>query len=299
MRIIKSTEQANWNPVPLVSGQIDWECNKQDNFGEKVFLPMTDMNYITIPAIYIIPDQIYNAGIGTGAVRIYVTDTTGINIGEITQLCSIFKIAGTCYLKVPRVTAAQVSTGLNNRGTNTVFISFLGLDKTSSFTNAMLCSELYQLRYVSTGVNNAVEKQSCVTLRWWSDTDQVVESGGNEYLLPYQEADMNFELSFDAQLSKPEYKKEQEGSTRDGLFFPEKTIITKEYHFFFRCPEYVLDALRFVHLADHIEVQQGTTFLAVDSINFDIDWDDTGSFAKVDCSFTTGTILRKSGTTMY
>lgn len=291
MRLITENEDPKWNPVPLVRGMGDWESNKQDNFGQILFPPVGPLNNITIPAIYILPDALGAIGLGVGKIRLYVTDLSGKDIAEITSQCTLRQIADRWYLKVPPITNFTI-----NRNTSIAFLRFVGLDKASGWTNRMLCSEPYQIRGLGYSSTDAIEKQSTITLRWWSGSDFIVEKGHDEYLLPYEQLDHYFELGFDSQLSKPVYKKTQEGSERDGIFFAEKTVVTKEYHFFFNAPEYLLDALRYVPLADYVEIQQGLTFLAADTIDFDIKWEAEGDIARVDCSFTTNTVLRKSGT---
>lgn len=291
MRSISNTEAPNWNPVPLVRGMEDWESNKQDNFGQILFPPVAPIGQITIPALYILPPEVGELGLGSGKIRVYITDLYGTNILEITSNCELGQYASTWYLKVPPITSPTAS-----RASSVVYLRFDGLENAQGWSNIMLCSEPYQIRGSEYAPQDTVEKQGTVTLRWWSASDFVVEQANDEFLLPYEQMDHYFEVGFDAQLSKPAYKKTQDGFEKDGLFFAEKTVVTKEYHFFFNAPEYLLDALRYVHLADYVEIQQGITFFRVDNIDFNIKWEAEGDVAKVDCSFTTGTVLRRSGT---
>ena len=144
-------------------------------------------------------------------------------------------------------------------------------------------------------------------LTWWDDSDFVMDAG--RIVFKYGTNDMyqfkNF-VYLPAELAKPDYIFEEEGDTRDGYFFPTKQISEKRYKFNFLAPEFLLDALRFVRMADHVEVSFSTrpqmpgTIWTWDTMNADSflltpEWEKQGDLAAVAAEFDTATVAKKIG----
>lgn len=140
-----------------------------------------------------------------------------------------------------------------------------------------------------------------ICLEWWDDADFVMDDGEILYDLGGGLKYVN-SLYLKAEIAKPTYPFEEEGETRDGRFFPVKMISSKQYHFNFLAPEYLLDVLRFVRMADHVEI---TDYYFTDSgevlshtyrpetILFTPEWEAEGDLAAVSVEFQTDTFAKK------
>ena len=278
----------DWNPVPLRKGYWEWEHHKTSNFGMIAGLPVAPANSITMPAIYKLPYALRNIDLSASTTKIQVVDyivdgsSFSPSVTNVKSYCTKFTLSGQAYLSVASCTP-------NSKGESNIKY----LEITASGVSDPYVSELYMV------CNNSARppvSQSYVSIIWGDLDDFIIEEGDNEYYIPYATADNYFEVQVPTQLSKPEYKKTEEGTERDGLFFPEKIVATKEFHFFFQATEYFLDALRFVSLADKVFIQQGIELvIEVDKIDFNVKWNKVGNIADVECTFTAATVTRKTG----
>jgi hypothetical protein len=102
-----------------------------------------------------------------------------------------------------------------------------------------------------------------------------------------------------ADIAKPEYEFEEEGDTRDGYFYPTKQISKKKYNFHFFAPEYLLDVMRLIRMADHIQIvyQIGgeTLTLFPSAFLMTPEWEREGDLAGVTVEFETDTVAKKVG----
>lgn len=288
IEMISPYYDVDWNPVPLKRGYWEWEHHRLNNFGVMAGLPIAPPNSITMPAIYKLPFDLRNIDLTASTTKIqvvdYIVDGTSFSpkTVNVKSYCSKFTLGGQTYLSVN--TCTQLSPGLSN-------IKYLEI--TASGVSDPYVSELYMVNNDSARLPVS---QSLVSIIWGDLDDFIVEVGDNEYYIPYATADNYFQVLVPTQLSKPEYKKTEEGSERDGLFFPEKIVTTKEFHFFFQATEYFLDALRFVPLADKVFIQQSDSLIIqVDKIDFNVKWNKVGNVADVECTFTASTVTRKTG----
>lgn len=132
-------------------------------------------------------------------------------------------------------------------------------------------------------------------IEWWDDQDLVMRDSRIVYEvstnLKYQSV-----VFLDTQLGMPEYEFEEEGEKRDGLFFPEKMISEKTYRFTFLAPEYLLDAMRFIRMSDHIQItdRNGVVYNA-DTFLLTPKWQAPGMLAAVDGEFQTLSVAKKIG----
>lgn len=135
-----------------------------------------------------------------------------------------------------------------------------------------------------------------ISLQWY-DLDDMVMDGGR---IVYADANgVNLyrnTLWLATQLGKPEYPFEEEGETRDGMFFPEKMVSYKKYKCTILAPEYLCDVMRFVALSDFINVidQNGVTYKC-DTFLITPKWETQGDLASVEIEFTTDTVAKKIG----
>lgn len=132
-------------------------------------------------------------------------------------------------------------------------------------------------------------------IEWWDDQDLVMRDGRIVYNVTsgilYHSV-----VFLDTQLGMPEYEFEEEGETRDGLYFPEKMISEKTYKFSFLAPEYLLDAMRFIRMSDHIKItdRYGNEYNA-DTFLLTPKWQAPGMLAGVDGEFQTASVAKKIG----
>ena len=98
------------------------------------------------------------------------------------------------------------------------------------------------------------------------------------------------------QLGMPDYDFEEEGETRDGLYFPEKMISVKTHKFVFLAPEYLLDAMRFIRMSDTVKITDWTgTAYTCDTFLMTPKWQAPGMLAAVDAEFKTNLVAKKIG----
>lgn len=104
-------------------------------------------------------------------------------------------------------------------------------------------------------------------------------------------------LYLDTEIGMPEYPFEEEGESRNGYFFPTKQISYKKYKFLSYAPEYLCDAMRMIRMMDTIKVTD--TLGRVYNVNSftlnDPEWLETGHYAKIECEFTTDTVVKVVG----
>ena len=131
-------------------------------------------------------------------------------------------------------------------------------------------------------------------IEWWDDEDFIFQGGCIVY--QYDEFGNKFKnfVYLDTQLGKPDYEFEEEGETRDGLFFPEKQISEKVYKCTILAPEYLLDVMRTIRMADHVTVTD--TFgrqYECDTFLMTPKWEVQGDLASVEMEFRTDVVLKK------
>ena len=130
-------------------------------------------------------------------------------------------------------------------------------------------------------------------IEWWDEQDLVFDAGR----IIYKTTDKRYKqfLYLDADIAKPEYIFEDESEERDGYTFPIKQISEKRYKFSFLASEYLLDVMRFIRMADFVQITyQGKTFLP-DSFLITPEWEKEGDVAVVKAEFDTDTVVKKLG----
>lgn len=132
-------------------------------------------------------------------------------------------------------------------------------------------------------------------VEWYDLEDLVMEGCRIVYDLGNSQYFKNF-VYLNTELGKPEYEFEEEGETRDGLFFPEKMISEKTYKMTFLASEYMCDVMRFVRMSDKVKVTdkygrnyQCDTFLITPK------WETQGDLASVEVEFQTNVVAKRIG----
>lgn len=133
------------------------------------------------------------------------------------------------------------------------------------------------------------DPEDCLLLEWANDEDFVMDAGTIVYTDP---AFVN-RLYLRAEIAKPDYIFEDEGETRDGYFFPVKQISEKRYRFSFLAPEYLLDVMRFIRMADRITITSKGKIYRPDTFLITPDWEGNGDVAAVQAEFDTDTVAKK------
>lgn len=133
-------------------------------------------------------------------------------------------------------------------------------------------------------------------IEWWDVENLVFDSG----IIVYQNIGFKNRVYLNTELGKPEYTFEEEGSNRDGFFFPEKQVSEKTYKFNFLSSEYLLDAIRFIRMSDYkiITDKYGRVYSA-DTFLITPKWETQGDLASVESEFQTNTAVKKIGKGFY
>lgn len=133
-------------------------------------------------------------------------------------------------------------------------------------------------------------------IEWYDNEDFYMPEGvivyqyGTGNLTQYKNV-----LYLPSDIAKPEYIFEEEGENRDGFFFPTKQISEKRYRFSFFASEYLLDVMRFIRMADHVQITyQGHVFYP-DTFLITPEWEANGDVASVDATFDCATVAKKIG----
>lgn len=128
-------------------------------------------------------------------------------------------------------------------------------------------------------------------VEWWDVENLVFDAG----IIVYQGGFKN-RMYLSTELGKPEYTFNEEGTDRDGFFFPEKQVSEKTYKFSFLASEFLLDVIRFVRMSDYkvitdkyARVYYADTFLITPK------WETQGDLASVETEFQTNTAVKKIG----
>lgn len=132
-----------------------------------------------------------------------------------------------------------------------------------------------------------------LSIEWYSK-ENVVFDGGQ---IVYRNPTFSNRLYLCTELGKPEYKFEEEGEERDGLFFPEKQISEKVYKFQFLASEALCDVMRLIRMSDVIVIRDRYgRYYRCDQFLMTPEWETQGDIASVEVEFHTDTIVKKIGT---
>lgn len=135
-------------------------------------------------------------------------------------------------------------------------------------------------------------------IEWWDESDMVFPAGRIVYKFASggQSVQYKNRMYFLEEIGMPEYTVEEEGDTRDGLFYASKVLSGKKYKMqVAQLSEAMCDALRFVHLADNVTVRDGYgRMYYCDSVLVTPEWQ-TGAVASASVEITTDTFVKQVG----
>lgn len=135
-------------------------------------------------------------------------------------------------------------------------------------------------------------------IEWWDESDMVFPAGRivYKYASGGQSVQYKNRMYFYEEIGMPEYTVEEEGDTRDGLFYASKVLSGKKYKMqVAQLTEAMCDALRFVHLADNVTVRDGYgRMYYCDSVLVTPEWQ-TGAVASASVEITTDTFVKQVG----
>lgn len=135
-------------------------------------------------------------------------------------------------------------------------------------------------------------------IEWWDEADMVFPAGRivYRYASGGQTVQYKNRMYFLEEIGMPEYSVEEEGDTRDGLFYASKVLSGKKYKMqVAQLSEAMCDALRFVHLADNVTVRDGYgRMYYCDSVLVTPEWQ-TGAVASASVEITTDTFVKQVG----
>lgn len=132
---------------------------------------------------------------------------------------------------------------------------------------------------------------------WWDAADLLFGAGCIVYKYGTGNATQYKNVMYFAEeIGMPEYTQEEEGETRDGLFYASKLISGKKYKMqIAQASEAMCDAMRFIHLADWVEILDGYgRHYLCDSVLVTPEWQ-TGAVASVAVEITTDTFVKSVG----
>lgn len=105
----------------------------------------------------------------------------------------------------------------------------------------------------------------------------------------------HFKVLLKSELGKPEYSFEEEATKRLGYNFIESQISKKTYKFNAVLPEYMCDALRLIRLCSNKILRSKGEEYEMLSFEMDVDWQDQGDLASVNCEFDIDNIIVNLG----
>ena len=135
-------------------------------------------------------------------------------------------------------------------------------------------------------------------IEWWDEVDMVFPAGRivYRYASGGQTVQYKNRMYFLEEIGMPEYPVEEEGDTRDGLFYATKVLSGKKYKMqVAQATEAMCDAMRFIHLADNVTVRDGYgRMYYCDSVLVTPEWQ-TGAVASASVEIVTDTFVKQVG----
>ena len=126
-----------------------------------------------------------------------------------------------------------------------------------------------------------------IELEYWNeDSDFMIKNGVVTFADNFR-----FKMLICSELGRPEYSFEEESTKRLGYNFIESQVSKKTYKFNAILPEYQCDALRLVRLCSNKNVTSlGETYDML-SFDMDVEWQEQGNLASVNCEFEVDNII--------
>lgn len=130
-----------------------------------------------------------------------------------------------------------------------------------------------------------------IQIEYWNpENDFTLKNGAVSF-----ENNFRFKVLVESELGKPEYSFEEEATKRLGYNFIESQISKKIYKFSAILPEYMCDALRIVRLCSNKHLTCKGEMHDMLSFEMEVDWQEQGDLALVNCEFEIDNVLAHFG----
>lgn len=227
---------------------------------------------------YILPFQFYSDVSITDLanVKAYLYDVNNIKIADITYpFISLLKITtfdwGMCVSYDGKTPIEQIIVN------GQYYIEIYDESNNVSYYSDILCAK------------DSVK--DCIELKYRSSRPIKMANG-----IDISFADnFIFKCYLQTQIGKPDYEFEEEVTERLGFTFVESQVSKKVYKFTFIAPEYLCDALRIVRLCDQKRIIADGEIYTPLTFNIQVNWEEQGDLASVNCTFETNTIITNFG----
>ena len=131
----------------------------------------------------------------------------------------------------------------------------------------------------------------CLEIEYWNpEADFTLKNG----LVTFAN-NFHFKVLLKSELGKPEYSFEEEATKRLGYNFIESQVSKKTYKFNTVLPEYLCDAMRLIRLCSNKILRSKSEEYDMLTFDMDVDWQDQGDLASVNCEFDIDNIIVNLG----
>lgn len=264
------------SPLPIYATEGRRECNKWYSYGRKSPIFMVGK---TIPPFQIKTD--YNLTLYSARLH-YADGTTA----DILSSSSMFKkenmgdftihycLGGEIYSLNPVWGSAYISMEIGGRRTGV----------------ANYFSEIFEI----IPTMKLIGEDCLLKIEWWDDYSLFCDAGAICYGNNYHNS-----MIVKSDVGYPDYEFEEEGEEREGLFFPTRQLTKKVYHFNVIGTESMADALRVAPISDYVRITQtdknGSKVFNTRAFSMNVDWQEQGYYAAIQCEFEIETIMKKLG----
>ena len=261
----------NFTPLAWHQGDIELQSNRASYaFGHIV--PLIANSQTLLPFQIVVPTG--TVDINNYAVRLYTPDGVPVR---------------TVAMTLTKVTLTDYDVIIYNGG---VISPILPLGQ---YYLVLTSGQNTWYSDVVTVVSNTL---TMTRIEWWDEADMVFPAGRIVYNWRSggQTVQYKNRMYFLEEIGMPEYTVEEEGDTRDGLFYATKVLSGKKYKMqVAQLTEAMCDALRFVHLADNVTVRDGYgRMYYCDSVLVTPEWQ-TGAVASASVEIVTDTFVKQVG----
>lgn len=274
----------NFTPLAWHQGDIELQSNRATYaFGHIV--PLIANNQTLLPFQIITETDAVN--INNYAVRLYTPD--GVLVRTVAMTLTKVHIV---------VRPADQQQGIDEIGYDVIIYNGGVISPTLPLGQYYLVLTSGQNSWYSDVVTIVSNTLTMTRIEWWDEADMVFPAGRivYRYASGGQTVQYKNRMYFLEEIGMPEYTVEEEGDTRDGLFYATKVLSGKKYKMqVAQLTEAMCDALRFVHLADNVTVRDGYgRMYYCDSVLVTPEWQ-TGAVASAAVEITTDTFVKQVG----
>ena len=262
----------SFSPLPFYESKDDWNCRKDYAYG-KIY-PLVIKSNMLLP-FQIIIDASYDTILSAFLYDYNKPDMPGIDILNtmVSYGLTIQTDVGYNILLYPgRFSIPE----LTQEGRY-----YLEITLSNSESSAILYSEIFTSC-------NRLNDYICINYR---NTFPFAIPDG-EIIFP---STFDFQCWLNTQIGKPEYQYEEEADERLGYSFIESQVSKKVYKFTFFAPEFLCDALRLIRLCDIKTIEANGKTYKLSSFEMNVEWEEQGDLAAVECSFETDTVVANIG----